>query len=76
MSPCLFNIFLNFCKKEMRLKEVDWYVVASQFTDNTILLKECARELQRAVGEFYCCLRRKPGVKVRIVRLWSLRERK
>ena len=76
MSPWLFNIFMDGCMREMKAKVgkigarlklngVDWSVTACLFTDDTVLLAESERELQRVVDQFHSvCSRRKLRVKV------------
>ena len=71
MSPWLFNIFMDGCIREMKAKVgnvgarlkvngVGWSVVTCLFADDTVLLAESERELQRVVDEFYSvCVRRK-----------------
>ena len=57
MSPWLFNIFMNGCMREMKVKmgkisprmklnAVDWSLAACLFVRDTVLLAESARELQ------------------------------
>ena len=71
MSPWLFNVFMDGCMREMkakvgnagaklRMNDVDWPVVGCLFADDTVLLAESERELQRVVDEFHrVCARRK-----------------
>ena len=71
MSPWLFNVFMDGCMREMkakvgnagaklRMNDVDWPVVGCLFADDTVLLAESERELQRVVDEFHrVCTRRK-----------------
>ncbi len=71
MSPWLFNIFVDGCMRKMKskvgiigarmkLNGVDWSVVACLFVDDTVLLAESERELQRVVDQFHrVCSRRK-----------------
>ncbi len=64
MSPWLFNIFMDGCMREVRAKVrkigaglklngVDWSVTACLFADDTVLLAESERELQRVVDQFH-----------------------
>ncbi len=64
MSPWLFNIFMDGCMREnkdnvgnvgtrLKVNGVDWSIVACLFVDDTVLLSESERELQRVVDE-YC----------------------
>ncbi len=76
MLPWLFNIFMDGCMRKRKAKVgnvgtrpkangVDWFVVACLFADNTVLLAESERELQRVVDEFYSVyVRRKLRVNV------------
>ncbi len=71
MLPLLFNIFMDGCMRKMKaevgkirarikLNGVDWSVAACLFADDTVLLEESERELQRAVDQFHSvCSRRK-----------------
>ncbi len=71
MSPWLFNIFMDGCMREvkakvgkigagLKLNGVDWSVTACLFADDTVLLAESERELQREVDQFHnVCSRRK-----------------
>ncbi len=44
----------------LKVNGVDWSVVACLFADDTVLLAESERELQRIVDKFYnVCVRRK-----------------
>ncbi len=44
----------------MKLNEVDWSAAACLFADDTVLLAESERELQRVVDQFHSvCSRRK-----------------
>ncbi len=60
MSPWLFNIFMDGCMREakakvgkigtgLKLNGVDWSVTACPFADDTMLLTESERELQRVL---------------------------
>ena len=60
MSLWLFNIFMDGCMREMKAKVgnigarmklsgCDWEVTASLFADDTVLLADSERELQRVV---------------------------
>ncbi len=64
MSPWLFNIFIDGCMREMKaevgrigakvkLNGVDWSVAACLFADDTVLLAESERKLQRVVDQFH-----------------------
>ncbi len=67
----LFNIFMDGCMREMKAKVgiigarmklngVDWSVTACLFTDDTVLVAESERGLQRVVDQFHSvCSRRK-----------------
>ncbi len=47
----------------MNLNGVDWPVVACLFADDTVLLADSKRELQRLVDQFHSvCSRREPRV--------------
>ncbi len=70
MSPWLFNIFINRCMREMKAKVgkvgarlklngVDWSVAACLFADDTVLLAESERDLQRMVDQFHSVCSRK-----------------
>ncbi len=71
MSPWLFNIYMDGCIREMKVKVrdlgarlnvrgVEQPVVASLYADDTVLLAESERMLQRIVDEFdRICKRRK-----------------
>ncbi len=71
MSPGLFNFFMDGCMREMKCKVVNagaklrlngevWSVVTCLFADDTVLLAESERDLQRVVNEFYSvCKNRK-----------------
>ncbi len=71
MSPRLFNIFMDGCMREMRAKVgkvgarlklngVDWAVAACLSSDDTVLLPESEKKLQRMVDQFHSvCSRRK-----------------
>ena len=70
MSPCLFDIFMDGCMREIKVKirNVDtrlkingmgWSVVASVFADDTVLFAESEEELQKTVDEFYSIYTRK-----------------
>ena len=71
MSPWLFNVFMDGCIREMKAKVGDvgarlnlngesWRVVTCLFADDTVLLAESERQLQKVVDEFHkVCLRRK-----------------
>ncbi len=76
MSPWLFNIFMDGCMREvkakvgrvsarLKLNRVDWPVAACLFADDTVLLAESERKLQRVVDQSHCvCSRRKLRVNV------------
>ncbi|KAK3893161.1 hypothetical protein Pcinc_003002 [Petrolisthes cinctipes] len=76
MSPWLFNIYMDGCMREvkakvnglgvkLRLNEANWSLVASLFADDTVLMAESERNLQRVVDEFQSvCKRRKLKVNV------------
>ncbi|MCP5003018.1 MAG: hypothetical protein GY941_03575 [Planctomycetes bacterium] len=76
MSPWLFNVYMDGCIREMKarvgdigvglqLDGVGWSLVASLFADDTVLMAESERELQRVVKEFdTVCKRRKLRVNV------------
>ncbi len=64
MSPWLFNIFMSGCMREikakigkigagLKLNGVDWSVAACLFVDDTMLLAESERKLQRVVDQFH-----------------------
>ncbi len=71
MLPWLFNIFMDECMREvtakvgkigagLKLNGVEWSVTANLFADDTVLLAESERELQRVVDQFHnVCSRRK-----------------
>ena len=63
MSPWLFNIFMDGCMREMKAKAgkagarlklngMVWSMAACLFADDTVLLAESERELQRVVDQF------------------------
>ncbi len=63
MSPWLFNIFMDGCMREMKVKVgkvdarlklngVDCSVAACLFVDDTVLLAESERKLQRVVDQW------------------------
>ncbi len=72
MSPWLFNIFMDECMREvkakmgkvgarLKLNGMDWSVAACLFADDTVLLAESERKLQRLVDQFHSvCSRRTP----------------
>ncbi len=62
MSPCLFNIFMDGCIREMKRKVVNagaelrlngevWSIGTCLFVDDTMLLAESKGDLQRVVNE-------------------------
>ena len=72
MSPWLFNIYMDGVVREMKAKigkrqgakllqgKEEWWLVASLFADDTVLLAESKEELQKVVNEFCrVCERRK-----------------
>ncbi len=71
MSPWLFNIFMDGSMKEviakvgkadagLKLNGVDWSVTAFLFADDTVLLAESEKVIQRVVDQFHSvCSRRK-----------------
>ncbi len=49
----------------LKVNGVDWSIVACLFADDTVLLAESEKELQRVVDEFFSvCVRRKLRVNV------------
>ncbi len=71
ISPWLFNIYMDGCIREMKVgvwdlgsrlnvRDVEQPLVAGLYVDDTVLLTENERKLQRIVDEFYrVCRRRK-----------------
>ncbi len=50
----------NVLDGRLKVNGMDWSMVACLFVDDTVLLGESERELQRVVDEFYSvCVRRK-----------------
>ncbi len=61
MLPWLFNIFMDGQNRAgLKLNGVDWPVPACLFADDTVLLAESERKIQRVVDQFHdVCSRRK-----------------
>ncbi len=57
----------------LKLKDVDWSVTACLFADDTVLLAESERKLQRVVDQFHsACSRRKLKMEMGYLRgMWS-----
>ncbi len=64
MSPWLFNIFMDGFMREIKCRVVNagaklrlngevWSVVTCRFVDDTVLLAESERDLQRVVNASY-----------------------
>ncbi len=79
MSPWLFNIFMDGCMREVKAKVgklgaglkmngMGWSVTACLFADDTALLAESERELQRVVDQFHnVCKRRKQSLPINLL---------
>ncbi len=49
----------------LKVDGMDWFTVACLFVDDTVVLSESEKKLQRVVDEFYnVCWRRKPKANV------------
>ncbi len=70
MSPWLFNIFMDGCRREMKCKVGNagaklrlngqvWSVVTCLFADDTVLLAGSEGDLQKVVEFYSVCKRRK-----------------